>query len=139
MTHRRREFPSSVKRDAWERCLDPNGIPRCEDCTVRLGSACVHYDERLDGEFDHDQPDALLGDPTLDNCVVRCKTCHLRKSKNDRKIIAKSNHTRDNARGIRSKLFRPLPGGRNDTVKKTMRGEVVLRSTGEAAWSKSRS
>lgn len=28
----------------------------------------------------------------------------------------------------------PMQGGRDDTIKKTFRGEVVLRSTGEPAW-----
>jgi hypothetical protein len=93
--HKRREFPTHVRNAAWERCKDTAGIPHCEECTAQLSSGNVHYDERQDGEFDHDQADALLGEPTLENCKVRCKSCHQRKTARDRKLIAKSNHVRD--------------------------------------------
>jgi 5-methylcytosine-specific restriction protein A len=93
--HKRREFSAEVRRAAWERCKDAAGIPRCEECTAQLSSGNIHYDERQDGEFDHDLADALLGEPTLENCKVRCKACHLRKTGRDRKLIAKSNHARD--------------------------------------------
>jgi site-specific DNA-cytosine methylase len=35
----RRDFPAKIKRAAFERCKDANGIPRCEDCTAALESA----------------------------------------------------------------------------------------------------
>jgi hypothetical protein len=100
MIHRRTEFSTSTKREAWDRCLDANKVPRCEQCERQLGPANTFYDQRPDGEFDHDQPDAMLGQPTLENCLVLCRTCHKRKTKTDIKTIAKSNRVRDRARGI---------------------------------------
>ncbi len=94
------EFSTSVKRDAWDRCLDAAKIPHCEKCAAQLGPANTFYDSRLDGEFDHDRAAAMLGPATLGNCVVLCRTCHKRKTRQDRKTIAKSNRTRDKARGI---------------------------------------
>lgn len=135
MTRRRKEFPASVKRDAWDRCTDQHGIPRCEECTARLSAANVHYDGRTDGEFDHDYPDALNGEPTLANCVVRCRTCHARKTKRDRKVIAKSNHVRDLARGIKQNFYRPLLGTKRSGIKLPFnRTGPILRSTGQLLW-----
>lgn len=73
---------------------------QCEKCRAKLGPANTFYDEREDGEFDHDCAAAMQGPATLENCAVLCRTCHKRKTKQDRKIIAKSNRTRDTARGI---------------------------------------
>lgn len=98
--HTRREFSTSVKRDAWDRCCGASGVPRCEKCGHHLGPANTFYQSRADGEFDHDKTDAMFGEPTLENCQVLCRTCHKRKTKNDIKTIAKSNRTRDRARGI---------------------------------------
>jgi 5-methylcytosine-specific restriction endonuclease McrA len=125
----RRDFPSRVKRLAFERCRDASGIPRCEGCTAKLSEANMHYDDRADGEFDHDLADALLGEPTLENCKVLCRTCHSAKTKRDAALIAKANHVRDRARGIK-----PKRGGssfqtnRDGPFKKTMSGKVVRRS-----------
>lgn len=134
--HRRREFPSRVKHEAWDRCKDADGIPRCEDCTARLSTANVHYDERLDGEFDHDLADNLLGEPTLDNCKVRCKTCHLRKTKRDRKLIAKGNHSRDRDRGIRPTPMQSLPGSRRSKIKIRIGKPPVWRDSGKSLWTR---
>jgi 5-methylcytosine-specific restriction enzyme A len=105
---KRRDFPPSVKRERFERCKDADGIPRCESCTARLSDANVYYAERVDGEFDHDIADGLLGEPTFENCRVLCRTCHKLKTKRDIKIIAKSNRVRDGARGIKVRRGPPL-------------------------------
>lgn len=131
MTHRRRNFPPQVMRDAWDRCKDESGVPRCEHCTAQLSDANVHYDERADGQFDHGNPDALLGEPTLENCQVLCRTCHGRKTKRDRKDIAKSNHVRDRGRGIKSQNYQPLLGTKASGIKKPFRGRPIVRATGE--------
>lgn len=130
MKRQRQEFPASVKRAAWDRCKDANGIARCENCTARLSGANVHYDERRDGEFDHAQCDALLGEPTLENCQVLCKTCHGLKTTQDRKTIAKSNHVRDMARGIRQRQFRPIAGTKASGIAKPFRGDPYSRDSG---------
>lgn len=130
----RREFPASVKRLAWERCKDADGIPRCEDCTAQLSTANVHYDERDDGEFDHDLADNLLGEPTLDNCKVRCKTCHGRKTMRDRKLIAKNNHSRDRNQGIRPTPRQTLVGSRKSNIKIRIGKPPVWRDSGKPVW-----
>lgn len=99
MRSTRDEFSTSTKREAWDRC-QVNGFPCCEKCGSKLGPANTFYDERDDGEFDHDRAAAMNGPATLENCVVLCKTCHKKKTKQDRKVIAKSNRVRDRARGI---------------------------------------
>lgn len=131
MTHTRRNFPNPVKREAWERSKDESGVARCDNCTARLSVGNVHYDERTDGEFDHAQSDAMLGDPTLENCQVLCRSCHGRKTKRDRKIIAKSNHVRDRARGIKTRSLRQLPGNRDSNIKLRFNAPPIDRRTGE--------
>ena len=59
----RREFPRAVKRAAYKRA---NG--HCEKCTAELYTGKFHYD--------HDNPNAMTGEPTLENCVVLCLACH---------------------------------------------------------------
>ena len=59
----RREFPRAVKVAAFKRSGG-----NCEACTAHLYPAKFHYD--------HDNPDGLTGEPTLENCVVLCLACH---------------------------------------------------------------
>lgn len=90
----RREFPAKVKRDAAARA---NG--HCEACTTRLPYGGFHYD--------HDLPDWLGGEPTLENCRVLCLTCHkLKTSKQDAPQIAKAKRQRDGAQNIKSRSRR---------------------------------
>lgn len=130
MIRQRIEFTAQTKRDAFDRAA---GICECHlipwlrrpnGCGITLGIGNVFYE--------HINPDNIRPDNSLANCACLSRTCWREKTdRYDRKIIAKSNHVRDLARGIRQKPFRALPGGRDDTLKKTMRGEVVLRETGE--------
>jgi 5-methylcytosine-specific restriction protein A len=84
----RREFPKQVKVQAAARA---NG--RCDGCGARLVFGGYHYD--------HDIPDALGGDPTLENCRVLCKTCHGAKTTQlDVPRIAKGKRQRDMAQSI---------------------------------------
>ena len=109
----RREFSKAVMRDAFMRC---NGA--CEGCGARLSAGKFHYD--------HIIPDALGGDPVLDNCQVLCKPCHADKTgKQDIPAIAKTKRIRDRERGIR----RPsrFTGARTSRWKKKMDGSVVQR------------
>src|SRR4051794_29956722 len=87
----RREFPTKVKIQAWERCGG-----KCEKCTARL----------LPGRFDydHDKPDAFDGAPDLENCRVLCDNCHGEKTfKRDIPAIAKSNRVRNRHLGIKKR------------------------------------
>ena len=85
----RTEFSKAVRRDAAKRA---NG--HCENCRARLTDGGYHYD--------HDLPDAMGGEATLDNCRVLCRGCHsLKTTTRDVPTIAKSNRVRDLAQGIR--------------------------------------
>lgn len=91
----RSEFSVEVRKQAWERCAG-----RCEGegCGLKLFPAQFDYD--------HDIPDGLGGKPTLENCKVLCKSCHLAKT-----------HGQDNPRmtkadNIRKKFLKQEPKGR---------------------------
>lgn len=74
----RREFPAKVKMAAFKRAKY-----RCEDCGAPLIAGKFHYD--------HDIPDGLTGEPTLENCVVRCLNCHgVKTREKDIPTIAKA-------------------------------------------------
>lgn len=92
----RREFPKAVKRDAFLRangCCE--GTPYGgERCPVKLTIGKYHYD--------HEIPDGLGGEPTLDNCRVLCIACHKDKTtKQDVPAIAKTKRIQDRHIGIR--------------------------------------
>lgn len=92
----RREFSKQVRRDAFLRANGqcegkPYGNERCP-CKLQVGR--FHYD--------HDIPDALGGEPALENCVVLCIACHRDKTgKQDIPAIAKTKRIQDRERGIR--------------------------------------
>lgn len=96
---RRREFPESVKQAAWARC-HVKGAPHCEDCKLPLQGR---------PEYDHDLPDGLYGEPTLENCVVRCVKCHKRKTHEvDRPLMQKADNIANKNAGI-TRRKRPWP------------------------------
>ena len=84
----RREFPARVKIAAWERSHG-----HCESCTRKLFPGDINYD--------HDNPDGLTGEPTLDNCKVLCRACHSLKTKDDVSRISKAKRVEKRHRGIR--------------------------------------
>lgn len=91
----RREFSGKVKLAAWERCGG-----NCEACRARIiGRA----------EYDHILPDALGGEPTLENCAVLCSKCHrIKTSTGDVPRIAKAKRQQRKAIGAWPKPARPL-------------------------------
>ena len=97
----RREFPPSVRVAAFERCGG-----KCDHCTAKIIGGQAHYDHRV--------PDALGGEPALENCQVLCRTCHgLKTAKEDIPRIAKSKRVKArhiNAREKRSSFRKPPPG-----------------------------
>jgi 5-methylcytosine-specific restriction endonuclease McrA len=87
----RKEFPKSVKAQAF---LRANGVCEGENCGARLTLGKFHYD--------HDLPDDLGGEPTLENCRVLCVVCHKEKTaKVDMPRIAKGRRIRERERGIK--------------------------------------
>ena len=80
----RREFSSKVRVEAFARAGG-----RCEVCrlVIRPGHG-PHYD--------HAAPDAVGGEPTLENCQVLCKFCHGKKTaETDVPEIAKTKRIRN--------------------------------------------
>lgn len=110
MTMPRLEFTSETKRLAYRRsgglceCRRIPFLRRPHGCGIVLGAGNVFYE--------HVIPDNMRPDNSLDNCAVLCRTCWREKtSRYDRKVIAKSNHTRDRNRGIKPvSRCSPLPG-----------------------------
>jgi len=91
----RREFSSKVKRLAYERAGGrcENLLDNGERCPCTLGRGKFHYD--------HDLPDWMGGEPTLENCVVLCIPCHREKTSGvDIPTIAKAKRIRDREIGI---------------------------------------
>ena len=126
MFDRRREFPAAVKRAAW---LRSGG--RCEcalitgraGCGATLGPGNVFYEHIL--------PDAIGGEPVLENCAALCRTCwRLKTDRHDLPIVADTKRLWDRHRGIKT-VSQRIPGGRFDSRKRKMNGQVVDRATGE--------
>ncbi len=110
----RREFSAKVKVAAFQRA---NG--HCEKCTAHLMPGRFAYDHVL--------PDALGGEPVLENCAVLCSACHGSKTASgDVPRIAKMKRQRAGHIGART-TSRPMPGSRASGLRKRMNGEVVRR------------
>lgn len=111
----RHEFSQKVRVEAVMRS---NG--KCELC----GRKMLHTG---DFHFDHIIPDAIGGEPTLENCQVACKSCHKTKTTTeDVPRIAKAKRNYRKAHGIKKPSR--FAGSRNSKFKKKLDGTVVLRS-----------
>lgn len=104
----RREFSARVRFAALKRCTDAQGIPRCEgkDCGIELKAGNTFYD--------HDTPDGLGGEPTLENCKVLCGPCHAAKTfTQDNPRMQKADRVRKKHYGV-TKAKRTIPGRKFD-------------------------
>lgn len=113
----RTEFSKAVKRDAFFRA---NG--KCEgvSCGAFLSVGKFHYD--------HEIPDQLGGEATLENCKVLCFACHkVKTTKHDVPNIAKAKRRELNHLGIKSTSSRPMPGTKASGIKKYMDGRIARR------------
>ena len=92
----RREFSKPVRRKAHARADGQcEGTVNGARCPVKLTIGKYH--------FDHDIPDGLGGEPSLDNCVVLCIPCHKDKTATkDIPTIAKAKRIADRHIGIKS-------------------------------------
>lgn len=90
--HQRREFPAAVKRAAFRRCCDADGIPHCESCGIVLRPGNIEYEHLIS--------DGLAGEPTLDNCGVWC-----RSSCSKKKTFAEDNPRMQKADRVLRKSF----------------------------------
>ena len=100
----RREFNRKTRAAVF---LRANG--HCEECKAKLKVG--------EGEVDHILPDALGGEPTLENAKLLCRVCHAPKTADDIRRIRKADRMRDKHRGAwpksRAKMpSRPFPSTR---------------------------
>lgn len=101
----RQEFKAEVRVAAFERAKK-----KCERCKALLIAGKFRYNHRI--------PDALGGQPTLDNCEVLCLGCDSTQTYTiDIPKIAKSKRNRRREAGV--KKPRTMTRWRN------MRGEIV--------------
>lgn len=85
----RREFPAKIKVAAYERSKG-----RCERCTAFLVAGKFRYNHRI--------PDAIGGEPTLDNCEVLCLACDAPQTYEiDIPRIAKTRRIRKREAGVK--------------------------------------
>ena len=111
----RRPFPAKVKREALKRAEG-----RCEECTFMPHLGKLHYD--------HITPDALGGEPTLENCRVLCVMCHRDKTgKRDIPMIAKADRLYKKHNGAAKPKGRPMLGSKASGWKHEMNGRWVRR------------
>lgn len=109
----RQEFSAKVKAAA---ALRADG--HCESCTRKLLAGDFHYD--------HEIPDGLGGEPTLENCKVLCRSCHsVKTTREDVPRIAKAKRNYRKARGIRKPS--QFACSRGSKWKKKLDGSVVAR------------
>jgi 5-methylcytosine-specific restriction endonuclease McrA len=88
----RKEFTKAVKVAVIKRATRYNNV-YCEEC----GVFCKTWD------IDHDDPDGLTGEPTLENAKLLCKQCHAKKTKKDLKDIAQAKRREAKNLGIRKR------------------------------------
>lgn len=104
----RREFSKATKTAALERS---GGVCEC-GCGVPFGVEGV--------EYDHDLPDWLGGDNSLENCKALRVKCHRRKTPKDRQMIDKARRGSETRHGLRESRWRPMPGTRRSGIRKRM-------------------
>lgn len=109
----RREFPAKVKAEAFKRA---GGA--CEACTRKLFAGDIHYDHR--------NPDALTGEPTLANCQVLCRSCHSAKTRDDVKDISRAKRREARHLGAH-RAKRLIPGSKGTAFRKHIDGTVTRR------------
>lgn len=130
----RKEFPARVKAAALKRCMDEKGIPRCEAVIeihidgMPINGKCRKELRAGDCFYDHAQPDGLGGEPTLENCMVLCGSCHsLKTFGEDNPRMTKADNQRKRNFGIKARKGPPLAGTKASGIRKRMDGTVERR------------
>lgn len=107
----RTEFSQKVRKEAFRRCCQKctvegvaniPGVPQCEGCGNELRPGGIFYE--------HMDPDGLGGEPTLENCQVRCTNCKKAKDKVDNKIMAKADAVLKKSYGLEPSKRSTLQG-----------------------------
>lgn len=128
----RQEFPSRVKRAAFKRA---NGICECHRVwqLPTFGTGCGRPLGQGNQFYEHIDCDALQGANDLRNCALLVKTCWTLKTQSyDVPAITKDRHVADFARGIKTRIGRPITGSKASGIKLPMRGGGPIdRETGK--------
>lgn len=112
----RREFPPKVRKLAWE--LAHGCCAHC-GCYIRAGNGPI---------YDHRIPDAVGGDPVIENCQVLCRLCNTLKTYvDDIPQIAKTLRILKKIAKAEAKQSRPMPGSKASGLRKRMNGRVERR------------
>lgn len=99
MRHIRNNFTKETKRLAYERSA---GICECHLIPHVFAVACGRPLGAGNTFYEHIDPDAICGRNDLGNAAVLTRTCwKFKTAEHDLPVIAKSNRTRDVARGIK--------------------------------------
>lgn len=94
----RHEFSRETRREALKR----SGL-KCEASGPRYGleeGQRCNCSLSLGVQYDHDVPDQLGGDNSIENCRAVCIQCHKIKTRGDIRQIRKSDRQRDKASGV---------------------------------------
>lgn len=118
MIRHRANFTKETKRLAFERS---GGICECHLIPHVFKVACGLKLSPGNTFYEHIDPDAISGRNDLANCATLTKTCwKIKTADYDLPAIAKSNRTRDRARGI----YKP----RSITAWRSFNGTAVFAS-----------
>lgn len=112
----RREFSRKVRAVVF---LRANGCCELPECKAKLKTG--------EGHYDHILPDALGGEPTVENCQLICNECHKAKTRDDVRQIRKADRQRDKHNGTFKRKSRPMPGTKASGIRKRMDGTVEYR------------
>lgn len=107
-------------------------LPICNICTLPVDGARDRWHDSHNPYLPH-----ALGGERDGIAHERCNLRH--NNKHDTPLVAKNKRVRQNHIGATAPSLRPLPGGRNDWLKKKIDGTVVNRRTGESLFSRVRS
>ncbi len=108
----RRELSVKTRKAAYDRS---GGICEC-GCGMPFGRESVEYDHRI--------PDYFAGMNDLDNCVAMRRSCHVAKTRDDAKDIAKTRRILSKQRGHEARK-KKIPGSKGTGIRKKMDGTVV--------------
>ena len=118
----RHEFPARVKVARFKMC---GGM--CEGILL-TGKRCGARLTVGKFRYDHTNPDAMTGLPTLENCRCLCLQCDAPKTAKDQTDIARAKRREAAHLGAGKRPSRPIAGGRDSKWKRKVSGEVVLRN-----------
>lgn len=118
--YRRRGLSTTAREQLYDRCRGDNEFPICNLCGLAVDGVHQAWDES------HFPVPASFGGTEVGVAHRLCNRRHNNEVVTPQN--AKANRVRQHFIGA-AKTRYPLPGGRDDTIKRTMSGRVVPRGT----------